>query len=237
MTAKKMPGWKDLWEERGKRYPHDDPAKLDGFDYAGEKLDEKQVDFLVEKIMERLDLNKDDLLLDAGCGAGMLLKPLSAHVKRAVGVDYASAMVDRCKKLCPGVEVKVAEIQDLPFPENTFDKIVCFSVFQYFTSLDHAGKVLNEFIRVCRPNGRVFIGDVPDEKTKSESIAHKKKFDQGQRWRSSVKAELGHIYYKREFFKDFFKSSGIKKYSILQQDIPRYSNAPFRFNVVLETSK
>ena len=200
-------------------------------------MDEKQFDFLVKKIITHLGLRRDDLLLDAGCGAGMLLKPLSAHVKNVVGVDYAAAMIERCKKFCPGVEVKVAELQNLPFPENTFDKIVCFSVFQYFQSLEYAEKVLNEFIRVCKPNGRVFIGDAPDEKTKSESIEYKQKFDQIHGWRSSIKAELDHMYYKRKFFSDFFENVGIKKYSIMQQDIPGYSHSPFRFNVIFENSK
>ncbi|KUO42675.1 MAG: hypothetical protein APU95_03080 [Hadesarchaea archaeon YNP_N21] len=183
-----------------------------------------------------MDLVHEDLLLEAGCGAGMLLGPLSVHVHKIVGVDYAYSMVKRCKSLFPQLDVITAEVRKLPFHKDTFDKIVCFSVFQYFPDLEYAKEVLVEFIRVCRWGGRVFIGDVPDEKAKAASLNYRQKVGEHVGWRSSIKADLHHIYYKRKFFKNFLEDRGIKC-TISQQDIPGYGNSPFRFNVVFENRK
>jgi len=129
-----MSDWRDLWEERGRCYPHEDAIKLGGFDHGAGKLNDEQVNYLIQKIKSNLNLSPDDFLLEVGCGAGMLLGPLSTIVRRVVGVDYASSMVERCRNSFPHLEIMVGEAGDLSFPENTFDKIVCFSVFQYFSS-------------------------------------------------------------------------------------------------------
>lgn len=231
-----MSDWKDLWEERGRCYPYKDATKIDGFNHAAGKLNREQVDFLVDKIKSILNLTRNDLLLEAGCGAGMLLGPLSAHVHKVIGVDYAAAMVKRCRELFPNQEVLVAEVQNLPFSENTFDKIVCFSVFQYFPDLKYAKRALSEFIRVCKPGGGIFIGDVPDEETKQESLRYRKKISQQPEWRSSITADLRHLYYIKKFFRDFLNLKGIEC-EITQQDIPGYGNSPYRFNVVFRNTK
>jgi ubiquinone/menaquinone biosynthesis C-methylase UbiE len=157
-------------------------------------------------------------------------------VRKIVGVDYAPSMVKRCKELFPQVDVTTAEVRNLPFQKDTFDKIVCFSVFQYFPDLEYSKEALAEFIRVCKPGGRVFIGDVPDEKTKAASLNYRQKVGRHAGWHSSIKADLHHIYYKREFFKNFLKTRGIKC-MVSQQDIPGYGNSPFRFNVIFENEK
>ena len=166
----------------------------------------------------------------------MLLGPLSAHVRKIVGVDYAPSMVKRCKELFPQADVITAEVRNLPFQKDTFDKIVCFSVFQYFPDLEYAKETLVEFIRVCKPGGRVFIGDVPDERMKAASLNYRQKVGGHAEWRSSIKANLSHLYYKREFFENFLGNMGIKC-MISRQDIPGYGNSPFRFNVIFENKK
>jgi hypothetical protein len=162
--------WRNLWEERGRHIPTDNEIDIDGYDYGAGKLDRSQVQFLIRKIRFSLGLNLEDRLMEAGCGAGMLLKPLSAYVYRAVGVDYASSMVRRCKSLFPSAETIVAEVGNLPFTENAFNKIACFSVFQYLLGLEYAklvitGTVPNEEMKIMADwglkNNVVTTGFVP----------------------------------------------------------------------------
>lgn len=206
---------------------------MNGFDHAAGKLNEEQVNFLVEQIRHVLNPTDKDLLLEAGCGAGMLISGLSTCVRRIVGVDYAVNMIKRCKKIFPLVELAVAEVRSLPFKENTFDKIVCFSVFQYFPNLKYAEDVLTEFFRVCKPGGRVFIDDIPDEEKKLECLEYRRKVSQKLEWRSSIKEDLQHQWYKKDFFNFYLSKMEIRP-NISQQDIPGYRNSPYRFNVVFE---
>jgi len=105
-----------------------------------------------------------------------------------------------------------------------------------FFKLSYAKKALAEFIRVCKPRGGVFIGDIPDAEKQEESLRHRQKIVQPPEWRSSIKAELHHQYYQKEFFHEFLGTKGIKC-RITQQDIPEYGNSPFRFNVVFRNAK
>lgn len=98
-------------------------------------------------------------LLDAGCGAGSFLPWLAGIAGprgRITAVDLAPEHVIA---LPPWVDAHLADITDLPFPDNTFDAAWCANTVQY---LDDAGldAALAELRRVVRPNGTIAVKEL-----------------------------------------------------------------------------
>lgn len=109
-----------------------------------------------------LDLVKDRLsgmhMLDIGVGGGRTTLHFGRLVKRYVGVDYAEAMVQACRKRFadwPGhISFEVVDVRSLStFPSGSFD-FVLFS-FNGIDYMSHADRLsaLTEIRRVGKPGG------------------------------------------------------------------------------------
>lgn len=110
---------------------------------------------------ERLQLRAGDRFLDVGCGEGRhtIGAYLTADVD-AVGVDLcekdlqtaeerAEDFVDK-ENTNKSLTFKVANALELPFEDNSFDKVICSEVLEHIP--DYQG-VLKEIDRVLKPNG------------------------------------------------------------------------------------
>lgn len=82
-------------------------------------------------------------ILDVGCGTG-IIHDLYPH-RDIVGIDVSKGMLSHHK----GKHL-LASADDIPFPNDTFDSVVCRSVLHH---LPRAWKGLNEIWRVLRPGG------------------------------------------------------------------------------------
>lgn len=109
---------------------------------------------------QALAIGPKDYVLDLGCGSGNLLATLTGA--KMAGIDLSDSLLAKAKERIQGrgqtILVKGAAEQ-LPFPERTFDKIVCSEVLEHV--LD-PGLVLNEIRRVAKPGAHVVI-TVPNE--------------------------------------------------------------------------
>lgn len=90
--------------------------------------------------------------LDVGCGPGALTKQL-AHI---LGTDHVAAadpsqnFVAACRERNPGVRVKLAPAEALPFADDEFDHVLSQLVVNFLTD---APTGLAEMRRVARPGG------------------------------------------------------------------------------------
>lgn len=93
--------------------------------------------------------------LDAGCGAGLALA--LAHGQGAVvsGLDASEPLLDIARARTPGADLRVGDIDALPFDAEAFDVVTAFNAIQY--AVDPAAAVA-ELARVARPGGKVAIG-------------------------------------------------------------------------------
>ncbi len=94
-------------------------------------------------------------LLDVGCGTGLALQLAAADVARVTGLDAAEPMLDVARERLPDADLRVGDIQELPFDDGTFDVVTAFNAVQY--AADPPAGVA-ELARVTRPGGRVAIG-------------------------------------------------------------------------------
>lgn len=95
-------------------------------------------------------------VLDAACGLGYGCTTLAgAGAARVVGVDVDSDTVADARARTNGVvEFVEADIRALPFPDDSFDTITCFEAVEHLENPDDA---FDEFARVLRPDGVLFV--------------------------------------------------------------------------------
>lgn len=135
----------------------------DEFKAVGRPSDQSKLTLVLKDIEVNLGVGKNDKLLDVGCGTGLFLEYFSDKVKETVGVDYSKEMIDKAKLTFPNHSFYIAPANCLPFESESFDLIICYSVFHYLNNYNTAIKVINELLRVTRPGGRIFLGDIPSK--------------------------------------------------------------------------
>jgi ubiquinone/menaquinone biosynthesis C-methylase UbiE len=74
---------------------------------------------------KRYGLRADADLLDVATGPGSLAAEVLKLGARPVGVDLSPGMIELARNSYPGIDFRVAEVEHLPFPDCSFDAVVC----------------------------------------------------------------------------------------------------------------
>lgn len=109
-------------------------------------------------IISQLDLKASRKILDAGCGDGFylfLLSNLNPRVK-LTGIDSDIKALQSARRNLKNKNVKLiyGDVTNLPFRESTFDALIASEVLEHVVN---DSKVLYEFMRVLKPQGRVIV--------------------------------------------------------------------------------
>lgn len=97
-------------------------------------------------------------LLDVGCGTGHHMAALRQRGFEVAGVDGSDQMLEQARLNNPGSEIQHADVEELPFPSDSFDYIVCIEVLRY---LPDYSRCLQEMARVLKPGGVCLTTAVP----------------------------------------------------------------------------
>ncbi|MFH1367113.1 MAG: methyltransferase domain-containing protein [Patescibacteria group bacterium] len=111
-------------------------------------------EILTQKLIKKFGFGSK--YLDAGCGTGLLLQHLP---QGSIGLDINPQNIARAKKNVPEAALVVADIENIPFPSNMFDTVVCAEVLD---RLPNPKLAVKEILRILKPGG-VLIGTVPRE--------------------------------------------------------------------------
>lgn len=95
--------------------------------------------FTITKAVNRY---KPKTVLDVGCGIGMLVKKLRQMQIDAIGIDYSPDAGKDIPKY-----FQVADIKNIPYPDNSFDMVLCTGVFEHIKEED-IDKAYSEMKRV-----------------------------------------------------------------------------------------
>jgi arsenite methyltransferase len=115
-----------------------------------------------EQVLNLLNVRKDEVVLDIGCGPGLLAFDMAQQVGaegRVEAIDISEPVLVMAKEHCSEfnwVNIQNSDATQLPFPNNHFDAIVSTQVYEYIPDIDLA---LSELYRVLRPGGRALILD------------------------------------------------------------------------------
>lgn len=99
-------------------------------------------------------------VLDVGCGAGQTALPMARNGSKVTGIDIAGNLIEHARKRAQaeGLPVRFDEgdAEQLPYADASFD-IVFSLIGAMFAPQPH--KVAAELARVCRPGGRIIMGN------------------------------------------------------------------------------
>ena len=102
------------------------------------------------------DYAKDrDKVLDIGCGNGRYFELLKNT--DYVGIDNSSKLIEEAKKKYPEANFLVADALDIPFGDNTFDKVYSIAVLHNIPSKELRLEFLNEANRVLKDKGVLIL--------------------------------------------------------------------------------
>lgn len=103
-------------------------------------------------VHQRLGLGAGDRLLDMACGSGLALE--LARVRGAVvsGIDASPRLVAVAEDRNPGCDIRVGDMGDVPWPDETFDVVTSFRGIWGTTPA-----AVREAYRVLVPGGRLAI--------------------------------------------------------------------------------
>jgi ubiquinone/menaquinone biosynthesis C-methylase UbiE len=108
--------------------------------------------FAVE--MPAASVPHDSKVLDAGCATGQIAGELMRRGYEVWGLDITEAMIRYAQARYGPDRFGVGDIEQIEFPDHTFDAVVCLGVRGY---LDRAERALREIWRVLKPGGRAVI--------------------------------------------------------------------------------
>jgi SAM-dependent methyltransferase len=116
------------------------------------------------QFFNRLEIEPGARLLDVACGAGQLLLPAARNGIRVTGLDLAANLVEQARARAEAedlhIRVDQGDAEDLPYRDASFD-IVISLIGAMFAPRPQL--VAAEMIRVCRPGGRIAMGNwTPD---------------------------------------------------------------------------
>jgi SAM-dependent methyltransferase len=109
---------------------------------------------LYEAILKRFEIGKGTRLLDAGCGAGGFLLLAKSRGADVLGLDATPELLAVARRRLPDVDLQRGEIEELPYPDASFDLVTGFNSFQYAADPVRA---LSDARRVVRSGGFVVV--------------------------------------------------------------------------------
>ncbi|MBT4511853.1 MAG: methyltransferase domain-containing protein [Chloroflexi bacterium] len=111
-------------------------------------------------------------VLDLATGTGFLAAALSKVAKDVVATDITLEMLQQTRpKTGDNTSFALADVEILPFEDDSFDVVTCRVALHHFTKPDEA---FREIRRVCRPEGRIVIMDIVSSEDGARSEYHNK---------------------------------------------------------------
>ncbi|MFH6786839.1 MULTISPECIES: class I SAM-dependent methyltransferase [Methylobacterium] len=95
-------------------------------------------------------------LLDIGCGAGALVRALTARGARVAGLDPSQAALVRARASVPGADLRLGAAETLPWPDGAFDGAVFLNSLHHVPGTGMAA-ALREAARVTGPGRGVVV--------------------------------------------------------------------------------
>ena len=151
------------WNKKRKAMRHyDHLAPVYDTQYA------KEQNAKIKAALNNTKPGENELVLDLGCGTGLLFERVAKSAKLVAGIDTSSKILQEAKKRAkqlPNTAILRADADYTPFKNKTFDYVFAVTLLQ---NMPNPLKTLQEIKRVSDPHSIIIITGL------------KKKFSQGR---------------------------------------------------------
>jgi ubiquinone/menaquinone biosynthesis C-methylase UbiE len=192
---------------------------------------------ITKELIELCNVGKGKNVLEVGCGVGKTPCFLAEKYDlKIVGIDISEEMIKRSRErvkrkgLEGRIDFKVADAQNIPYKDNTFDAVICESVTAF---IENKSKAVNEYVRVTKPQGFVGLNEChwikppPDDLIKYTShVIGGADFRSSDGWKKLLEdAGLTDIKVKT------YKLTPLNQFigEVSQMDFRDYTSASYRF--------
>lgn len=117
-------------------------------------VQEVQCTAAYEAVFERISLGQGTKYCDVGCGAGLAALLAAGRGAQVSGIDAAESLLEIARERVPGADFHLGDLEELPFPDGTFDIVTGFNSFQFAANPVAA---LREAKRISKPSGRIVV--------------------------------------------------------------------------------
>jgi SAM-dependent methyltransferase len=107
-----------------------------------------------EDALARVGLKPGQAVLDVGCGVGAFLRLVAERGAHPYGIDAAQALLEIARSRLPDADLRVGEMQALPYEDGTFDLVTGFTSFFFASDIVAA---VREAGRVAKDGAAVVI--------------------------------------------------------------------------------
>jgi ubiquinone/menaquinone biosynthesis C-methylase UbiE len=111
----------------------------------------------IETIMESINMEKEGLVLDMGCGTGLLFECVSQKAEAIVGLDISKETLLQAKKHAKksaNVHLILADSDNVPLKEDIFGHVFALTLIQ---NTPNPFKTLIEIKRVSKENAVIVV--------------------------------------------------------------------------------
>ncbi|MEM0058560.1 MAG: methyltransferase domain-containing protein [Candidatus Bathyarchaeia archaeon] len=111
----------------------------------------------IEAALEKVRVNGDSLVLDCGCGTGLLFEYVADKAQAVVGLDFSRGVLDGAKKRAKkfrNVHLVLADADYTPFKSHVFSHVFAVTLLQ---NMPNPEETLAELRRVSRENAVMVI--------------------------------------------------------------------------------
>lgn len=99
----------------------------------------------------------NEAILDIGCGTGFILSIAYGYFHHVAGVDISAEMMGKVP--VPGIDLKVAQAENLPFPDDRFNVITLHGVLHHLFEMEAP---FREIYRCLKPGGIFYTDESPN---------------------------------------------------------------------------
>ncbi len=109
-----------------------------------------------ESLLKKFGSFADKEILEVGCGTGRMAEFFAKDFKNVFGIDISEEMVSQAKKRLAHIknlQIIATDGLHYPFPDNRFDLVFSYVVFQHMPSKDVVERNFREIFRVLKSDG------------------------------------------------------------------------------------
>ena len=113
----------------------------------------------LEKLLDVLDIPGCQSILDVGCGTGALTDYIAGHTSgKITGIDFSPEAIafarERTQEKQKRLSFQVMDMDELTFPSNSFDTVLCIDTLYFVNDLD---KTMNTLRGSLQEQGQMGI--------------------------------------------------------------------------------